>query len=412
MYLITQTYPKAVLGDTSFIEQEIGILSKQYDITIICLGTKGEVVPMPSGVNCIFLSYRQNAVIRYLPFYFFDPICQRELREIVKNRSSARIFKMITASALMYANCRWFANQIKKRISKSESAIFYSFWADYPIIGLLRIKEWYSCCKFISRIHGYELYDEQDASGRVPFRQLLNEKIDKLIFIGANPLEYYLNHYPKLNSDKTVLCRLGIRPIIHERARRISDEMLLVSCSTLVPLKRVELIILALAEYTGKTPIHWIHFGDGPLIQQISRLSAEMLSAKELISYELKGCVENDVIRSFYAETIVDCFITTSSSEGCPVSVMEALAVGTPVIGTAVGDIPYMIDANGILLSSNPTIREIKGAIEQIAMTLAEKDVSNTYSRMRRQSEKLFSDLFDADKNTEHFITEIYQSIR
>jgi len=44
----------------------------------------------------------------------------------------------------------------------------------------------------------------------------------------------------------------------------------------------------------------------------------------------------NDVL-NYYASNPVDVFINTSSSEGLPVSIMEAMSFGIPVIATNVG---------------------------------------------------------------------------
>lgn len=48
-----------------------------------------------------------------------------------------------------------------------------------------------------------------------------------------------------------------------------------------------------------------------------------------------------------------DCFINTTNIDNTPISVMEAMALGMPVISTDVGGIPYIIDheINGILVS-------------------------------------------------------------
>ena len=63
---------------------------------------------------------------------------------------------------------------------------------------------------------------------------------------------------------------------------------------------------------------------------------------------------------------IRDSFITTSSTEGLPVSIQEAMAAGIPIIGTNVGGIPEMIDGNGVLLSANPSNKEVAEAILRI----------------------------------------------
>jgi glycosyltransferase involved in cell wall biosynthesis len=62
-----------------------------------------------------------------------------------------------------------------------------------------------------------------------------------------------------------------------------------------------------------------------------------------------------------------DIFILASDYEGSPVTIMEALACGTPVIATRVGGIPDMIDDCKIGLLSGPMdIQELKSNIEKV----------------------------------------------
>ena len=62
----------------------------------------------------------------------------------------------------------------------------------------------------------------------------------------------------------------------------------------------------------------------------------------------------------------VRCFINVSSSEGIPVSIMEVMSFGIPVIGTNVGGVSELVNQeNGHLLSANPAAQEIVSVIEK-----------------------------------------------
>ena len=50
----------------------------------------------------------------------------------------------------------------------------------------------------------------------------------------------------------------------------------------------------------------------------------------------------NEVI-DYYQSHYIDLYLLTSSSEGLPIAIMEALSFGTPVIATDVGGIKEMI---------------------------------------------------------------------
>ena len=112
------------------------------------------------------------------------------------------------------------------------------------------------------------------------------------------------------------------------------------------------------------------------------------------------GRIENQKVLEFYQKNFVNCFITTSSTEGCPVSIMEALSFGIPVIATSVGGITEMIEGTeNILLSATPSIDEIKTAL--ISMFSLSEDKNK---RLRNANRLLWKEQFAADTNNAKWI--------
>lgn len=166
----------------------------------------------------------------------------------------------------------------------------------------------------------------------------------------------------------------------------------------MIPLKRVALIIEGLARITD-IEILWTHFGTGSHYEETVKYAKELLGDKKNISYEMPGFVPVEEIMRFYRENVVDCFLTTSSTEGSPVSVQEAMSFGVPIIATAVGEIPNMIDGNGILLAENPQPEEVKNAINRL-----HHFSEDVILQMRKRSRNIWEEKFNAEKNAERFV--------
>jgi glycosyltransferase involved in cell wall biosynthesis len=139
--------------------------------------------------------------------------------------------------------------------------------------------------------------------------------------------------------------------------------------------------------------ILWTHFGDGAERQALF----EQMEALPLnIKVAFKGLVPNKEIYDFYKNESVDLFINLSSSEGIPVSIMEALSYGIPVIATDVGGTSELVnEENGVLVDKN--IDSVK--VAQKVSSIIRGDLS--FDRKVIKSE--FKSNFDAQKNYSEF---------
>jgi glycosyltransferase involved in cell wall biosynthesis len=123
----------------------------------------------------------------------------------------------------------------------------------------------------------------------------------------------------------------------------------IVSCSSLIPLKRVALIADILSHIT--VPAKWTHFGDGPLADALKQ-KVKGLGGHILVDF--KGYVSNKAFLAYLENTAISVFINVSESEGIPVTMMEAIASGVPLIGTDVCGVPEIVTPQtGFLIPVN-----------------------------------------------------------
>jgi glycosyltransferase involved in cell wall biosynthesis len=146
--------------------------------------------------------------------------------------------------------------------------------------------------------------------------------------------------------------------------RNIPKEKYRIVCvSHLKKVKGIEYLIGAMPKVLEKFPeAKLVLIGEGPerenLKTQISNLKIEN-------SVEFKGALPHEKIPEELAKSEV--FVLPSISEGMGIVIVEAQAVGIPVIGTNVGGIPDIIKngENGILVEpKNP--KELADAIIKI----------------------------------------------
>ncbi|MGL5892393.1 MAG: glycosyltransferase, partial [Bacteroidia bacterium] len=75
-------------------------------------------------------------------------------------------------------------------------------------------------------------------------------------------------------------------------------------------------------------------------------------------------------VQEFYQTVTVHAFIHLSRYEGLPVSMMEAAAVGIPMICTGISGVPEIVDeTTGLLLPEMPEAKEVAACITKIYTT-------------------------------------------
>ncbi len=408
LYLLTTDFPYG-RGENSFIMPELPYLKEEFDITIISNSLENEqTVVLDEDIQVIH--HNRNVSILWK---LWDSICffaskdaYIELWDILK--SGDNIGRCFFESLIFFEEARRFERFLRRNkvIDSQKEIIIYNYWFTYYCLSTTRLWGKESNVKIVTRAHRFDLYDEGYCGGRQPFKKQMDKKLDGVVFIAEHGRKYYLKKYGKNESDpKYRLFRLGVIPCRKKNEKDIDDnvEFLLVSCSIIIPRKRVELIVEALSQISDRK-IRWIHFGDGPNLVDIMKLAKEKLDNKNNIRYDFKGYTETEQIMKFYEENIVGAFITTTESEGCPVSVQEAMAYGIPIIGTSVAEIPYMIRGNGVLLNEKPTIEEISKAIEYIFDLGPEE-----YGMMRQKSKKLWQENFNGELNAKLFVEYLKQ---
>ena len=350
LIVFTDNFPFG--GGETFFEAELDRLVSAFDVTVISSSTSDhQTRSVPFGVNVLRYNPRHArlsgseklATLIRMMGSRFGPA---EVGSIL--RTHTRIIDRLKVSLSAFAMSRRLYTYVQQTIglTSSSEVILYFYWFNYkPIYFALKLAN--TKVKLVSRVHGYDLYNERQASGRHPFRHLVDARLNNVLFVSKTGMDYYLNTFAITPSFKHQVLYLGTRkpPVLPSPAS--GKDWVIVSCSNVIELKRIDRIVESLAALdVSDRHLNWIHFGDGPLLDAITQQAHALLDAKPNVTFELRGAIRNADLMQFYQTHPVDCFITLSSTEGIPVSIMEAMSYGIVVLATDVGGIKEMLPAD------------------------------------------------------------------
>jgi glycosyltransferase involved in cell wall biosynthesis len=283
----------------------------------------------------------------------------------------------------------------------SQDIVFYSYWLKTGAHAISLLK--YGNSIKISRAHGSDLYEEKTESGYLPLLSFSAKKLDAIFFTSEHGMNYF-SAKVKYESNDFIVSRLGVKSHKTDIIKAdISDEYVIVSCSNMIPLKRIDLIIKALGAVKIKKEILWLHFGDGILRTDLETLARKKLGSLNRIKYRFMGHYPNNDLLEYYALNKIDLFINTSSTEGIPVSIMEAQSFGIPVIATDTGAVTeIVVEGTGSLLPVGFNTDELANLITHYANL-----TDHEYDIIRMNAVRNWEANFNAISNYNNFISRV-----
>ncbi|WP_242928880.1 glycosyltransferase [Pontibacter vulgaris] len=398
LMFFTSSYPYGT-GET-FIENEIAHLSEAFDkILIFPLIAFGQPRTLPDNAEVVQLEVSKSRCLPAIPtISVIQEIVYFVKKKLSNEISFEQIRYLISYTKNLLAREKLVESWLK--INKiNTSSIFYSYWTDEWATILALLKENGLITNFYSRVHGFDLYEERSDYGFIPFRNLQLKHVSKISAVSIAGYNYLLKNYPLLEK-KIFMHRLGVSDNGIGPFNE-NNSFTLLSCSNVIPLKRVNLIVEILSYV--KLPLKWVHFGDGPQLNEIKELAKDL---PKNISVDFKGSIANKEIVDYYRQNQVNLFITTTESEGgCPVSIQEAISFGIPTMGTNVGGIPEIVNSlTGILIQKDFDPNLIADLINNFS------DSKYNTLEFRKGVRYFWEQRFRADKNFKKYISDILLS--
>lgn len=365
-----------------------------------------------NAVSHIQVTQRERLKSRITNCYrWLTPLVTKQLKEACKDGILGAdylrgLYRHIADGYLFYNKA---LSIIETEASSDDSIYVISTWFSIEAFSVSLLKEKLNRIHSYSLAHSFEINKERDKYMAYYFNRFKHEHLDGLYFISKNMVDVYSNdsgHKFDSYSNKFFVEYLGsYKKFAANNPSGNTDLFTICSCSTVVPLKNLDLILDMLEVWEGNS-IKWIHFGGGEKLVQMKQRANEIQNNNKSVSIELKGVTPNEQVQLFYSTEHIDLFISVSTTEGLPVSIMEAISYGIPVVATNVGGTKEVVQQNyGILLSPKPSISELKNAIEKITMKSKEEIVV-----MRNYAFEFWDSNFDAQKNMAAFYKKLLEN--
>ncbi|MBI0577955.1 glycosyltransferase [Neobacillus cucumis] len=329
----------------------------------------------------------------------------KEIYVLAKNKklNFSSLKQLLSFMSVANHKSKWIKKQlIRLGLNKTSEFVLYSYWMHYHAYTALLLKKYFKNSKVVTRCHRYDLYEYVNKPEYIPLRKKVLSQVDEIFSISDNGETYLRNKYSNIKMNIRV-SRLGTKDYSWNRETSLRKPMKIVSCSWVVPVKRVERIISSL-EKINDLAIEWTHFGDGQLFSEMKQLAERKLKNKNNITYLFKGAISNQDILTKYYEEKYHLFLNVSESEGIPVSIMEAISFGIPVIATNVGGVnEVVIDGNnGYLLDKDFNDQQLIDAIIKIT-----RMSENEYLALKESARRVWEERYNAEKNYQKFVKSI-----
>jgi glycosyltransferase involved in cell wall biosynthesis len=366
IHLFTRNYPFG--RNESFVEEEISRLQQYGEVVVVpAFRDHSDPRKLPNGVQLETSLARCSMLSGLKSFSVMMSVLSQLPGEIInRGVKSLRIKSQFAIWSYILRISR-FTHWILRSDAGKGVHKAMSFWSNSEAVGLALATIHRTELRFVSRLHGFDIWEKNNFYGYLPFRALLYEHALFLLpcsAIGAKYLRATVS-----NADRVVVAPLGVDRLLepnYEKCNRTIEEAVILTCSSGDPVKRLSLIAETIVVLAKKNPDRswtWIHLGEGQ-----EQFQTKLKEAPRNLKVELPGPVSRLEVFRYHRDRCPDVFVNLSSSEGIPVTIMEAMSMGTPVVATAAGGTGEIVDSTiGKLLpveiDSNNAARAIRNVI-------------------------------------------------
>ncbi|MEY8756305.1 glycosyltransferase family 4 protein [Peribacillus frigoritolerans] len=230
-----------------------------------------------------------------------------------------------------------------------------SFYRKKIIINSLKKKN----IPILLHMHGSQFKDFYNQSSKKQQKEITNtlNKVDIILALGKEWKDYYQS-----------ICKSQVfsldNAVFLKETSNDEEKIYITTMGVLSNRKGTYDLITAAAKLKGNidSKYKFLLAGDGEVENVKKRINDLKLNDLFIVP----GWISNEEkVQEIYRKSVI--YVLPSYNEGMPMSILEAMSFGLPIVSTNVGSIPSVIknEENGILIKPGD-IQDLKNAIEQI----------------------------------------------
>src|SRR5258708_30202 len=355
---------------------------------------------MTIGVDARCLGIRDDrlkAGVYYVALHLL-----RELSKIdTKNKYILYSFNKIPKETMQQFSSEW-----ENRVLSSKGWLYSSLPLEFikqkpdVFLALSQAMPWYHPFTTIGFIHGLDFLPEFNAKRNKKLKknsEYLIQHADQLITTSQFLKESLNKQYHKTN---VVASWLGVDPVFFKNIKPYKmDTPYFLFVGTLKPSKNIPAILKAFSIFLKKTKRNYkfLFIGSDFWMDKNITNTINALNLSQHVT--CIPSIESTLLPKYYKGAVA--FVSPSLYEGFGLPFVEAMAAGSPIIGSDVGGIPEVVEDSGLLF--NPTdVTSIYDAMSLINQNkyLRNKLITKGKKRAKKISwEKFSRDVFNTIHN-------------
>jgi len=328
----------------------------------------GPMRELPPGVE-LDLSLADRPMFRVPSVPIMGSLIRRCLREIMSTPSLlVRPGAWTRIAGYLVRGSRTASWQLARARSGDQADQVLCYWSNSEAFGTAVARDLGLDSDVYCRVHGFDVDEPSYPGGHLPFRRDIVDAADRIVPVCEHGRRLLLERHPEAK-ERIRVARLGVCPPSlvgdgRESSKSNPGHCTVITVSNDAAVKRLDFVADAIMEASrNDSEVHWrwVHVGRGG-----DRLATRIGNDSELI-FEPRGFLTQEQVFTTYVDVSPDVFVNLSSREGVPVSIMEALSMGVPVVATAAGGTGELVDEEvGALLPVDVGLNAAAEAIRRI----------------------------------------------